>query len=79
MDFPIYRKYTNNKSFFIITSENSWIEYKLVGKKYNRFEFTANIFPEKLFIKDLIQKIDGVEECSLAQLESQICNLKFEI
>lgn len=71
MDFPIYRKYINNKSFFIIHSENNWTEYKLVGRKYEKYDFAAVQFPEKLLIKDLIQKVDGIIESS----EFEISNL----
>ncbi len=71
MDFPVYRKYTNNRSFFIITSEKTWIEYKFNGKKFEKHSFTANQFPEMMFIKDLIQPIQGVESSS----ESEVKNL----
>ena len=69
MDFPVYRKYTNNQSYFIITSENSWIELKKVGSKYLKFEFIANQFPEKLFIKDLLDLIEGVESSSQTEID----------
>jgi hypothetical protein len=61
MNFPVYRKYSNNKSYFLITSLTAWTEYKLVGKRYVKFDFIANQFPEKLFIQDLLQVIEGIE------------------
>lgn len=60
MDFPIYRKYTSLDSYFIITSSTTWIEYKRLGKKYLKYEFTAQQFPEKLFVQDLIAMTEGI-------------------
>lgn len=54
MSFPVYRKYTNLHSFFVITSPTTWTEYKRFGKSYRKFDFVAQQFPEKLFIQDLI-------------------------
>ncbi len=70
MDFPIYRKYSNNQSFFIIHSQKLWTEFKKIGNTYQKFDFTATQFPEQLFINDLIQKIDGVEESSKLELDN---------
>lgn len=69
MNFPVYRKYTNNQSYFIITDENSWTEFKKVGSKYLKFEFIATQFPEKLFIKDLLELMEGVEPSSQEEID----------
>ncbi|HLP10645.1 MAG TPA: hypothetical protein VK177_01875 [Flavobacteriales bacterium] len=62
MQFPVYRKYANLKSFFIITSDKTWTEYKQVGKRFEKHEFIATQYPEMLFIQDLLKKIEGVLE-----------------
>lgn len=70
MDFPVYRKYTNNASYFIILSDAEWTEYKKIGSRYVRFEMKAIQFPEKLFIKDLIEKTEGVAETTPSEIEA---------
>lgn len=70
MVFPLYRKYSNLDSYFVITSPTTWVEYKRLGKKYLRYEFTAEQFPEKLFIKDLIALVDGIVPSSAKEITS---------
>jgi hypothetical protein len=62
MQFPVYRKYANHQTYFIITSERTWTEFKQVGKRFEKHEFTATQYPEMLFIKDLLEKKEGVLE-----------------
>lgn len=68
MDFPVYRKYTNLDSYFVITSANTWTEYKRLGKKYIRYDFTAQQFPEKLFLQDLIHLTEGFAASSAGEI-----------
>ena len=70
MDFPIYRKYTNLGSYFVITSASTWTEYKRLGKKYQRYDFTAQQFPEKLFIQDLIHLTEGIAPSSAEEISA---------
>lgn len=70
MDFPVYRRYANADSYFVITSPNTWTEYKRLGKKYLKFEFTAQQFPEKLFVQDLINLAEGIEPATEAEIQA---------
>lgn len=69
MEFPIYRKYSNLHSYFIITSRKNWTEYKRMGKSYLKYEFTAQQYPEMLFIQDLIACIPGIEMATVEEIE----------
>lgn len=52
--FPLYRKYTNNETYFKILSENEFEEIQKVGDKVLIYHIEAIQFPEKLRIKDMI-------------------------
>jgi hypothetical protein len=59
MSFPQYRKYPNNKSYFKITSDNHFEEIAVIGSKYSVNEFSAKIFPDFTFIKDMLDNRDN--------------------
>lgn len=54
INFPVYRKYRNNKSYFKIINPALFEEVQLIGsrKVINRVE--AKLFPEKMVIHDLV-------------------------
>lgn len=54
MEFPVYRKYANNKSYFKITSETRFDELKVTGKLIERYPFEAKIYPDRVFIQDML-------------------------
>ena len=70
MEFPVYRRYANFDSYFVITSPDTWTEYKRLGKKFLKFDFTAQQFPEKLFIQDLINLAEGIEASTQEEISS---------
>jgi hypothetical protein len=55
IDFPLYRKFSDNKTFYKIHSPKSFLEIKLMGKFYFRNEIEAKQFPEMLLINDMIK------------------------
>jgi len=59
MKFPIYRKYNGIEVWFKILSPTHFIEYKKMGERLLKDEIKAEIFPEKLFIQDLINQHDN--------------------
>ncbi len=69
MEFPVYRKYTNQHAYFIITSFKTWTEYKRLGKKYLKHDFIATQYPEMLFIKDMIHLTEGFETSSKTEID----------
>jgi hypothetical protein len=76
MDFPQYRKYPNNKSYFKVLSPSTFEEIQVMGKHKFLTRFEAKIHPDRLLIDDMLQgkghwvTIPGEEYESLrAQLE----------
>ena len=55
MKFPIYLKYTNDRNFFIVHSETEWEEYSIAGRSYFYYKKTAKIFPDRMFVLDLLE------------------------
>jgi hypothetical protein len=53
--FPLYRKYSNDKSYFKVESESEFIQLQVIGKKVIESRITVVQYPERLLISDLIQ------------------------
>ena len=58
MDYPAYRKLSNNKSFYKILSESEFEEIQLVGSSSIKTKIRAQKFPEIIRIKEMIS-LDG--------------------
>jgi hypothetical protein len=54
MMFPLFRKYSHNRTFFKILSESEFEEINLIGNYYTELHFCADIYPDKLMIQDMI-------------------------
>ena len=52
--FPVFRKYSNNKNYFKIINLNEFIEISVIGKQVILKKHETKIYPDKLFIADLI-------------------------
>ena len=71
MEFPIYRKYPNEKHFFRIRSEGAFDELYIMGSRYGLYQKEAKNYPDRLFIQDMIDMKDGVwEPSSKGEFES---------
>ena len=55
MQFPIYRKYSNNKVFFKVISNEAFDEITLIGDKSVLQHIKAITYAEKLYIMDMIE------------------------
>ncbi len=56
MKFPLFRKYSNEKSYFQINDENSFVEIKsLPGAQWEINDFQANNYFDRLYIEQLIE------------------------
>jgi hypothetical protein len=64
MQFPVYRKYKNNKSYFKIINPALFEQVQVVGSKRFVTEVKAELYPEKLFISDLLTQPGIAEEIS---------------
>jgi hypothetical protein len=56
--FPIYRKYPNNRSFFKIISLERFEELTLMGSKVVRHNIVAKIHPDRVLIVDMLEMLD---------------------
>jgi len=54
IDFPVYRKYKNNKSYFKIIQPNLFEEIQVIGSKKIIKQIEAKLYPERLFVQDLV-------------------------
>lgn len=52
--FPVYRKYSNDKSYFKVISDIEFMELKLERNGFKLYSFEAKILPDRNFIQDLI-------------------------
>jgi hypothetical protein len=60
MEFPQYRKYPNDKSFFRIESPEAFTELKRMGSKhYSIHHQRAEIHPDRMYIMDMLQMQDA--------------------
>ncbi len=53
IQYPQYRKYLNNKSFFKIISDKEWEEIQVVGSKHVLKNFSVKIMPDRNFLQDM--------------------------
>lgn len=54
INFPVYRKYKNNKSYFKIIQPDKFEEIQLIGSKKTIKLIEAKQYPEMVFIRDLV-------------------------
>ncbi|MBL7918745.1 MAG: hypothetical protein JNJ40_00435 [Bacteroidia bacterium] len=54
INFPVYRKYKNNKSYFKIIQPNRFEEIQIIGSKKMVKQIMAKQYPEMVFINDLV-------------------------
>lgn len=55
MEFPQYRKYKNESSYFKIVDESRFVEYKKTGQRWEIYSFEAKILPDRNYIADLLE------------------------
>jgi hypothetical protein len=54
MEFPLFRKYPNEKSYFRIERPTELLELKLVGQVWIKYTVKATQYPEIVMIRDLM-------------------------
>ncbi len=60
IQFPVYRKYKNNTTFFKITSRDRFEEIQIIGSRVRLNIITATQFPEMNQIFDLVYNHEGL-------------------
>jgi hypothetical protein len=64
MDFPQYRKLSNNKAFYEIVNERTFNEIQIVGSKAFYYIHDADQYPEMLKIKEMLDLSESSIESS---------------
>jgi hypothetical protein len=62
LEYPIYRKYKNNKSYFKIMDPRNFVEIQLIGSQRRVLTIKVKQYPEMVFIRDLIMNYSAMAE-----------------
>ncbi|MCC6369540.1 MAG: hypothetical protein IT236_00900 [Bacteroidia bacterium] len=62
INFPVYRRYKNNASYFKILNPLQFEEVQRIGSKKIIRQTEAKLYPEKLFIHDLVYNFKEMAE-----------------
>ena len=54
MEYPLYRKYSNERSYFKVESDREFIQLQRIGKRVLEQRIVAKRYPELLLIRSLI-------------------------
>lgn len=58
MKFPQFRKYKNDMSYFKIISNESFVEWKRNGVRFEEIHFEAKILPDRNYINDMLSNYE---------------------
>jgi hypothetical protein len=78
--YPLFRKRSDDKTYYKVISELEFEELKIFGKKYTILQIIVIKYPEKLYISELINA-HGSIECLNEQQYSEIiqyCQSNFQ-
>ena len=74
MEFPQFRKYKNNLSYFKIDSSEQFTEWKKNGTMWEKSNFSAKILPDRNYVNDMLTDFhlywDKISEEEFAQFLS---------
>lgn len=76
INFPVYRKYKNGKSYFKIINSKLFEEIQIIGSKRIIKQIEATQFPEMSFVHDLIYNYHNMAEIIEAE---DYESLKFKV
>jgi len=68
--FPVYRKLSNNKSFYRIDNERSFFEIQLIGKKPFISLTDAKQYPEILRVSDMLNLLEPFIESTIHEFHT---------
>ena len=73
IDYPIYRKLSNNRSFYKVVDSKNFEEIQIIGTKRRHQLIEAKQYPDILYLLDLIElNHEGIIESSESELSSLI-------
>lgn len=53
MNYPVYRKYPHNRTFFKVLNADEFEELQIIGHHFSVHHIVAKILPDRNFIYDL--------------------------
>ena len=69
MDFPQYRKLSNDRSFYRINSNDSFDELQIMGQRVFLHRIQAEKYPEKLRIMEMLECVVGYQKSTFEEWE----------
>jgi hypothetical protein len=76
-NFPLFRRYSNGRSYFRIISGDEMEELQVIGSSYTIHLLKAKILPERNQIMDLIQaNMAGIEMLNEDEYSKQVDDIK---
>lgn len=80
ISFPLYRKYPHERTFFKITSAETFEQLDIIGDAFHIHQFTAQVYPDRVLILDMIEKKDGYWlDSHAAEYEEKLASCKREL
>lgn len=77
MEYPQYRKYKNNLSYFKIDGPDSFTEWKKSVDHWERFDIKAKILPDRNYIQDMLVDFELYwDKLTQAQFEEFLISVK---
>ena len=75
IEYPIYRKLSNNRSFYKVVDSKNFEEIQIIGTKRRHQLIEAKQYPDILYLLDLIElNHEGIIESSESEWLSVIVN-----
>lgn len=69
MDFPQYRKLSNDRSFYRINSNDNFEELQIIGDSVILHRIRAEKYPEKLRIMEMLDCVVGYQKSTSDEWE----------
>lgn len=67
--FPLYRKYPDNKTYFKVIGPEAFEEIRRIGNRYELHTYQAEKLPDRNLVEDLIREEGAVETASSSEYE----------
>ncbi|HQQ94024.1 MAG TPA: hypothetical protein PLQ93_05680 [Bacteroidia bacterium] len=62
INFPVYRRYKNGKTYFKIVNPKLFEEVQLIGNRKIVKQLEARLFPERRFVHDMVYNYSAMAE-----------------
>lgn len=70
MSFPFYRKHNSGKNYYIIHSEQDFVELQVVGNRIIEHRINIRTYFDKTMLQDMIQCTPPYFECDKEEIDA---------